>query len=137
MCCEQQETRKPEGQPDPPLFTVLSAEVSISCPLPVNTKRSISQICRLEELFHIMKHFVCVLKPVPIVDDLKKKKNTGYDRRLDCTSFKPFRPFCFEDVPIKQILFHSLSRNENMIQHTPGKLAERASNGQQHRELIL
>lgn len=75
MCCEQQETRKPEGQPDPPLFTVLSAEVSISCTLPVNTKRSISQICRLDELFRIMKHFVCVLKPVPIVDDLKKKKH--------------------------------------------------------------
>jgi len=85
MCCEQQETRKPEGQPDPPLFTVLSAEVSISCTLPVNIKRSISQICRPEELFPIMKHFVCTSNQCLLLMIKKQTKKTK-QKTLDMTA---------------------------------------------------
>lgn len=88
-------------------------------------------------------HYVQVfsVSSAAIVADKKKtslEKNTGYDRRLDCTSFKPLSSSCFEDVPIKQILFHSLGRNENALQHDQAmKISRKDSNGQQHRELIL
>lgn len=147
MCCEQQETREPEGQPGPPFFSLCSllrSPSAVHCQLTLRDPFVRFVGCKS---WFALWNFFClfVLNQYLLLKYKKTKKKQQHWKKhwiWPQTGLHIIKAFLALPVlkmfPLNRSYFIPLAEMKMWYSTvTPGKLTERASNGQQHRDSIL